>query len=38
MQFEKISNDTLESLTEYFDELIEQAAHLNDADVSYGVS
>ncbi|XP_012260523.2 frataxin homolog, mitochondrial [Athalia rosae] len=36
VQFEKISNDTLESLTEYFDELVEGAAHLKDADVSYG--
>ncbi|XP_057337530.1 frataxin homolog, mitochondrial [Microplitis mediator] len=36
VQFEKISDDTLESLTEYFDELIEQATHLDDADVSYG--
>ncbi|XP_015589356.1 frataxin homolog, mitochondrial [Cephus cinctus] len=35
-QFEQISNETLESLTEYFDELIEQAGHLKDADVSYG--
>lgn len=36
MQFEKISDDTLDSLTEYFDELIEKADHLRDADVSYG--
>lgn len=36
VEFEKISDETLDSLTEYFDELIEQAAHLSDADVSYG--
>ncbi|CAK9795964.1 Frataxin homolog, mitochondrial [Anthophora quadrimaculata] len=36
VQFEKVSDDTLDSLCEYFDELIEQAAHLLDADVSYG--
>ncbi|XP_017893480.1 frataxin homolog, mitochondrial [Ceratina calcarata] len=36
VQFEKVSNDTLESLTEYFDELVERAIHLTDGDVSYG--
>ncbi|KOX74978.1 hypothetical protein WN51_12662 [Melipona quadrifasciata] len=36
VQFEKVSDETLDSLTEYFDELIEQATHLSDADVSYG--
>lgn len=36
VEFEKISDATLESLTEYFDELIEEAGHLNDADVSFG--
>ena len=36
VQFEKVSDETLESLTEYFDELIEQTPHLSDADVSYG--
>ncbi|CAB0033287.1 unnamed protein product [Trichogramma brassicae] len=36
MNFEKISNETLESLSEYFDELIEDASHLQDADVCYG--
>ncbi|XP_012276458.1 frataxin homolog, mitochondrial [Orussus abietinus] len=36
IQFEKISDETLESLSEYFDELVEQANHLQDADVSYG--
>lgn len=37
VQFEKVSDETLTSLTEYFDELVEQAIHLSDADVSYGV-
>ncbi|XP_054003879.1 frataxin homolog, mitochondrial [Hylaeus anthracinus] len=36
VQFEKVSDETLESLTEYFDELIEQSPQLTDADVSYG--
>ncbi|XP_076239260.1 frataxin [Calliopsis andreniformis] len=36
VQFEKVSDETLESLTEYFDELIEQSPHLTEADVSYG--
>ncbi|KAG6799025.1 frataxin, mitochondrial [Apis mellifera caucasica] len=36
VQFEKVSDETLTSLTEYFDELVEQAIHLSDADVSYG--
>ncbi|XP_076763464.1 frataxin [Xylocopa sonorina] len=36
LQFEKISDETLDSLTEYFDQLIENAVHLTDADVSYG--
>nr|XP_031834469.1 frataxin, mitochondrial isoform X3 [Nomia melanderi] len=36
VQFEKVSDETLDSLTEYFDELIEKAAHLTEADVSYG--
>ncbi|XP_033326404.2 frataxin [Megalopta genalis] len=34
--FEKVTNETLDSLTEYFDELIENSAHLTEADVSYG--
>lgn len=38
MQFEKISDDTLDSLAEYFDEIIEGVDHLPDADVNYGVS
>ncbi|OXU31442.1 hypothetical protein TSAR_004720 [Trichomalopsis sarcophagae] len=36
LNFEKISTETLESLSEYFDEIIEDAAHLQDADVSCG--
>lgn len=36
VQFEKISDETLESLTDYFDEIVEQAGHLPDADVSFG--
>ncbi|XP_043264627.1 frataxin, mitochondrial [Colletes gigas] len=36
VQFEKVTDETLESLTEYFDELIEQSPHLTEADVSYG--
>ncbi|KAI4500809.1 hypothetical protein M0802_004020 [Mischocyttarus mexicanus] len=36
VEFEKISDSTLESLTEYFDELIEEAVHLEDSDVAYG--
>ncbi|XP_043273797.1 frataxin homolog, mitochondrial [Venturia canescens] len=36
LQFDKISEETLESLTEYFDELVEKAEHLKEADVSYG--
>lgn len=37
VQYEKICDETLDSLTEYFEELVEAAAHLSDADVSYGV-
>lgn len=36
--FEKICEETLESLSEYFEELIENSSHLNSADVSYAVS
>lgn len=36
--FEKVCDETLDSLTEYFEELIEAAPHLDTADVSYGVS
>ncbi|XP_058792381.1 frataxin homolog, mitochondrial [Phymastichus coffea] len=36
INFIKLSTETLESLSEYFDEIIEQATHLQDADVSSG--
>ncbi|XP_012539123.1 frataxin homolog, mitochondrial [Monomorium pharaonis] len=36
VQYEKICEETLDSLTEYFEELVEAAEHLPDADVSYG--
>ncbi|XP_077267584.1 frataxin [Temnothorax americanus] len=36
VQYEKICNETLDSLTECFEELVEEAVHLSDADVSYG--
>lgn len=35
-QYEKICNETLESLSECFEDLIEVAEHLPDADVTYG--
>lgn len=35
--YEKVCEETLESLTEYFEEIVEGAAHLKLADVSYGV-
>lgn len=38
VKFEKVCDETLDSLAEYFEELVEQAQHLNAADVSYGVS
>ncbi|KAK7871169.1 hypothetical protein R5R35_002411 [Gryllus longicercus] len=34
--YERISEDTLETLTEYFEELVEEGAHLNSPDVIYG--
>lgn len=37
VQYHKICNETLESLTEYFEELVEAASHLSDADVLFGV-
>lgn len=37
VKFEKVCDATLDSLAEYFEELIEQAQHLKAADVSYGV-
>lgn len=36
--FDKVCEETLDSLSEYFEELIEVAPHLKSADVSYGVS
>lgn len=36
--FEKVCEETLESLTEYFEEIIESCPHLISADVSYSVS
>lgn len=36
-QYLKICEETLDSLCEYFEELVETAAHLSDADVTYGV-
>lgn len=36
--FEKVCEETLESLCEIFEEAIEKAGHLKSADVSYGVS
>lgn len=35
--FERVCEETLDSLSEYFEELIESAPHLESADVSYGV-
>ncbi|XP_014468638.1 PREDICTED: frataxin homolog, mitochondrial [Dinoponera quadriceps] len=35
-QYQKICEETLESLYEYFEEVIEAVDHLPDADVSYG--
>lgn len=34
MEFIKVSDKTLDLLTEYFDELVETAVHLDEADVS----
>lgn len=36
--YEKACEDTLESLCEYFEELVENASHLRDSDVTYSVS
>lgn len=36
--FEKACEETLESLSEYFEELIEDCDHLKSADVAYSVS
>ena len=35
--FEAVCAETLESLCDYFDEIIEQTSHLNTADVTFGV-
>lgn len=35
--YEKVCEETLDSLSEYFEELVEVASHLKSADVSYGV-
>lgn len=36
--FDKFCNETLESLCEYFEELVEEAPNFKKADVTYGVS
>lgn len=36
--YEKVCEDTLESLCEYFEEIIEDSSHLQAADVTYGVN
>ncbi|XP_011496568.1 PREDICTED: frataxin homolog, mitochondrial [Ceratosolen solmsi marchali] len=36
INFDKVSTETLESLSEKFDEIIEETTHLQEADVSYG--
>jgi len=33
-----VCNETLDSLSDYFEEIIEEAAQLKSADVSYSVS
>lgn len=35
--YEKVCEETLDSLSEYFEEIVEIASHLKSADVSYGV-
>jgi hypothetical protein len=35
--FEKVCEETLESLTEYFEEIVEEAYNLKSGDVSYSV-
>lgn len=37
LKFEEVCEDTLESLCDYFEELIENSIHLKGADVTYGV-
>lgn len=36
--YETVSNDTLESLCEYFEDLAESSPHLRNADINYSVS
>ncbi|XP_046392273.1 frataxin, mitochondrial [Ischnura elegans] len=36
LAYEKACDETLDSLAEYFEELIDRSAHLKDADVTYG--
>lgn len=36
-EYEEIADETLESITEYFDEIVEKS-NLEDVDVSYGVT
>lgn len=38
VSYETICSDTLEGLCEYFDELVETAPHLKNADITYSVS
>ncbi|KAI4457524.1 frataxin [Holotrichia oblita] len=35
IKFEKVCEETLESLTEYFEELVENETHLKSADINY---
>lgn len=35
--YERVCDETLESLTDYFEELIEDTSHLKNSDVTYGV-
>ncbi|XP_037921437.1 frataxin homolog, mitochondrial isoform X2 [Hermetia illucens] len=36
VQYEKACSETLESLSEYFEEIVEQVDHLKMSDISYG--
>lgn len=38
LKYEQVCNETLDSLSDYFEEIIEEAAQLKSADVSYSVS
>lgn len=38
LTFERVCEETLESLSEYFEELVENSQHLNASDVAYSVS